>query len=39
MEPRLINGRDWLDEHGYVVTATIMLFIGVIIIGSGIGKL
>lgn len=39
MEPRLINGRDWLDEHGYVVTATIMLMIGVIIIGSGIGKL
>jgi hypothetical protein len=39
MEPRLIEARDWLDEHGYVVTATIMLMIGVIIIGSGIGKL
>jgi hypothetical protein len=39
MEPRLIDARDWLDEHGDVVTATIMLMIGVIIIGSGIGKL
>jgi Sap, sulfolipid-1-addressing protein len=38
MEPRLINGRDWLDEHGYVVTATVMLLIGVIIVGAGIGK-
>jgi hypothetical protein len=39
MEPRLINARDWLDEHGHVVTATVMLLIGVIIVGSGIGKL
>jgi hypothetical protein len=39
MEPRLIDARDWLDEHGYVVTATIMLMIGVIIVGSGIAKL
>ncbi len=38
MEPRLINGRDWLDEHGYIVTATVMLLIGVIIVGAGIGK-
>ena len=38
MEPRLINARDWLDEHGYVVTATVMLLIGVIILGTGIGK-
>jgi hypothetical protein len=39
MEPRLLNARDWLDEHGYVVTGTIMLLIGVIIVGSGIGRL
>jgi hypothetical protein len=39
MEPRLITARDWLDEHGYVVTATVMLLIGVIILGTGIGKL
>jgi len=39
MEPRLIEARDWLDEHGYVVTATITLLIGVIILGAGIAKL
>ncbi len=39
MEPRLIEARDWLDEHGYVVTATIMLLIGVIIVGTGVTNL
>ena len=39
MEPRLIEARDWLGEHGYVVTATIMLMIGVIILGAGIAQL
>jgi hypothetical protein len=38
MEPRLISARDWLDEHGHVVTATVTLLIGVIIVGSGIGR-
>ena len=38
MEPRLINARDWLDEHGNVVTATVMLLIGVIIVGLGVSK-
>jgi hypothetical protein len=39
MQPRLVNARDWLDEHGHVVTATVTLLVGVIIVGSGIGKL
>jgi hypothetical protein len=39
MEPRLVNARDWLNEHGRVVTATVMLVIGVIIIGAGVSKL
>jgi hypothetical protein len=39
MEPGLIRARDWLGEHGYVVTSTIMLPIGVIVFGSGLGKL
>jgi hypothetical protein len=39
MEPRLINARDWLDEHGQVVTATVMLLIGAIIVGVGVSKL
>jgi hypothetical protein len=38
MEPRLVNARDWLDEHGHVVTATVLLVIGVIIVGAGVGK-
>jgi hypothetical protein len=38
MEPRLINARDWLDEHGHVVTATVMLLVGVIILGFGVSK-
>ena len=39
MEPRLITARDWLNEHGHVVTATVMLLVGAIIVGSGVGKL
>ena len=38
MQPRLVNARDWLDEHGHVVTATVTLLVGVIIVGSGIGR-
>ncbi len=39
MQPRLVNARDWFDEHGHDVTATVTLLGGVIIVGSGIGKL
>jgi hypothetical protein len=39
MEPRLIEARDWLGEHGYVVTATIMLLVGAFVIGAGVSKL
>jgi hypothetical protein len=31
MEPRLIDARSWLDHNGPVVTATIMVMIGVLI--------
>ena len=39
MEPRLIDARSWLDRNGPVVTATIMVMVGVIIAGSGITHL
>ena len=39
MEPRLVNARDWLNEHGHVVTATVMLLVGGIILGAGVSKL
>jgi hypothetical protein len=39
MEPRLVNARDWLDEHGHVVTATVMLLVGAIVVGYGVSKL
>jgi hypothetical protein len=39
MEPRLIHARSWLDRNGPVVTATIMVIIGVLIAVSGITHL
>jgi hypothetical protein len=39
MEPRLVNARSWLDHNGPVVTATIMVIIGVLIAASGITHL
>ena len=39
MEPRLIDARSWLDHNGPVVTATIMVMIGVLIAVFGITHL
>ena len=36
MEPHLIDARSWLDRHGPTVTATIMLLIGVLVVGAGL---
>jgi hypothetical protein len=39
MEPRLIHARGWLDHNGPVVTAAIMVVIGVLVAVSGITHL
>jgi hypothetical protein len=39
MEPRLIAARTWLDENGSMVTASIMMLIGVLVAGYGITNL
>ena len=39
MEPRLIDARSWLDHNGPVVTAAIMVIIGLLIAGFGITHL
>jgi hypothetical protein len=39
MEPRLVAARTWLDENGSMVTASIMMLIGVLVAGYGITNL
>ncbi|PJJ62023.1 GAP family protein [Compostimonas suwonensis] len=39
MQPRLIVARDWITRNNRVVTALIMIMIGVVIIGSGLSRL
>lgn len=39
MEPRLLRAREWLDTHGDALTNVILLFIGVVVVGTGIGWL
>jgi len=39
MEPRLIAARGWLTANGSVVTALIMIMIGVVVLGAGLGRL
>jgi len=39
MEPRLVAAEDWIARNQGVVTALILLLIGIVIIGTGIGRL
>ncbi|MGK2855419.1 MAG: GAP family protein [Microbacteriaceae bacterium] len=38
MEPRLLVARDWIGAHGAAVTGSVMILIGVVVIGLGIGR-
>ena len=39
MEPRLISSKEWIGRNSGVVTALILILIGVVIIGTGLGQL
>jgi hypothetical protein len=39
MEPRLVASKEWIGRNSGVVTALILLLIGVVIIGTGLGQL
>jgi hypothetical protein len=39
MEPRLIAARDWLAQNGRTLTSSMMLMIGVVILGIGLTEL
>jgi Sap, sulfolipid-1-addressing protein len=39
MEPRLNSARGWLTENGLLITAVVMVLIGVVIAGAGIANL
>jgi hypothetical protein len=39
MEPRLLAMKDWIARNSGAVTALILLLIGVVIIGTGLGRL
>ena len=39
MEPRLVSMKDWLARNSSSVTAVILFVIGVVIIGTGLGRL
>ncbi|MDQ2660256.1 MAG: GAP family protein [Actinomycetota bacterium] len=39
MEPRLVAAQDWIARNNGEITAIILLVIGVVIIGTGIGRL
>jgi Sap, sulfolipid-1-addressing protein len=39
MEPRLIAARDWLAHNGRTLTSSMMLMIGVVILGVGLTEL
>ncbi len=38
MEPKLIAARDWLTHNGRILTSSMMIMIGVVIIGAGLSK-
>jgi hypothetical protein len=39
MQPRLVSAKEWIGRNSGVVTALILLLIGVVIIGTGLGRL
>jgi hypothetical protein len=39
MEPRLISAKEWVSRNSGVITAIILMMIGVVIIGIGLGQL
>jgi NAD/NADP transhydrogenase beta subunit len=39
MEPRLVSGKEWVSRNSGAITALILLVIGVVIIGTGLGRL
>jgi hypothetical protein len=39
MEPRLIAARDWLAHNGRTLTSSMMIMIGVVILGVGLTEL
>ncbi|HZW42696.1 MAG TPA: GAP family protein, partial [Agromyces sp.] len=39
MEPRLVSSKEWIARNSGVVTALILILIGVVIIGNGLGQL
>ena len=38
MEPRLFVARDWVSAHGAVVTGTVMILVGCLVLAAGIGR-
>jgi hypothetical protein len=39
MEPGLVSSKEWIARNSGVVTALILILIGVVIIGNGLGQL
>jgi hypothetical protein len=39
MEPRLVSAKEWVSRNSGVITAIILVMIGVVIIGIGLGQL
>jgi NAD/NADP transhydrogenase beta subunit len=39
MAPRLLSAKEWLTRNNGVITALILVMVGVVIIGTGIGRL
>jgi len=39
MEPRLLSAKEWIARNNGAITALIVLMIGVVIIGTGLGRL
>ena len=39
MEPRLVSAKEWISRNNGIITAIILVMIGVVIIGTGLGRL
>lgn len=39
MEPRLVSAKEWITRNNGTITALILVMIGVVIIGTGLGRL